>query len=142
MKIEICIFEQKINNSDNHDSDLIADVEQQVAGLVFPGFLVSTPEDCLSHLPRYFAGIQLRLSKAPWKKDDDRDRLRKLKPHLDRLETIYKTRDHSDQAVEYRWMVEEYRISLFAQELGTQKPVSSTRLENLHRKLTHDSHRH
>jgi ATP-dependent helicase HrpA len=93
--------------------------------------------DELRHLPRYLKGIQRRLEKMLEAPTKDRALRVQIQLYWDRYkERLNKNRSQMDanQAAalhEYRWMVEEFRISLFAQELGTAKPVSAKRLDKV-----------
>ncbi len=98
------------------------------------GFLVATPWRWLQQYPRYFRAITLRLDKiagSGWRRD------RRAYDQLEPLLEAYRERaaDHRRRGVfdaeltAFRWMLEEYRVSLFAQELGTSIPVSAKRLQ-------------
>lgn len=107
------------------------DVAAQLARLVGKRFVVTTPWAALGHLPRYLKGVQLRLEK--WRADPARDaqRLAELRPLEQRfLRALAERKGHADARLdEYRWLIEELRISLFAQELRTPQPVSVKRLD-------------
>ncbi|MEA3292609.1 MAG: ATP-dependent RNA helicase HrpA, partial [Pseudomonadota bacterium] len=111
------------------DAELQEDLEQQLAHLVYPGFVASTSVEWLRQLPRFLQGIALRLER--WRHNPDADHRRRLE--LQRF--VGRWLQHAEEAdpgealQRYRWMVEEYRISLFAQELRTSIPVSPKRLE-------------
>ena len=91
----------------------------------------STPRLALGHLPRYLKGAQLRLDK--WRADPARDaqRLAEMRPLEQRfLRALAERKGQADARLdEFRWLLEELRISLFAQELRTPQPVSVKRLE-------------
>jgi ATP-dependent helicase HrpA len=96
-----------------------------------------TPKRWLPRLPHYLRGIELRLDKAAHDPDRDARRLAELAPLLERfLETVGR-RDpaevESDPWIDYRFALEEYRLSLFAQEVKTAMPVSAKRLEAMSR---------
>jgi ATP-dependent helicase HrpA len=107
------------------------DIDAQIARLVPKRFVGATPWAQLSHLPRYLKGIVMRLDK--WRADPARDsaRLAELRPLEQRyLRTVIDRKGVRDARLdEYRWLLEELRISLFAQELRTPQPVSVKRLE-------------
>ncbi len=107
------------------------DVAAQLARLVGKRFLATTPWPALAHLPRYLKGVQLRLEK--WRADPARDaqRLAELRPLEQRyLRALGERKGQADARLdEFRWLLEELRISLFAQELRTPQPVSVKRLE-------------
>ncbi|WP_280150412.1 ATP-dependent RNA helicase HrpA [Piscinibacter sp. XHJ-5] len=107
------------------------DVQAQLARLVPKRFVTDTPWAQLAHLPRYLKGVTMRLDK--WRADPARDaaRLAELRPIEQRfLRTLAERKGVTDVRLdEFRWLLEELRISLFAQELRTPQPVSVKRLE-------------
>jgi len=118
----------------------ITDIKQQQSHLIYKGFLTQTPLIWLKRLPRYFKGMINRLEKAPH--DYRRDGLNQaqLKPLWARYKTFVQSDNISNQQaeqlnfilpqlVEYRWLIEELRISIFAQALKTSQPVSVKRLD-------------
>ena len=110
----------------------LGDLQSQLESLVFPGFLVATPWPQLEHLPRYLQGMALRLERLQRDPLRDRERARSILPLWracqERLQA-HRAAGIRDEALErYRWLLEEYRISCFAQDLGTAEPVSEKRL--------------
>jgi ATP-dependent RNA helicase HrpA len=108
----------------------IDDIEQQLAGLVGPGFVATTGVARLPALLRYLEGIELRLDKLPTAADRDFDNLRRVQ-RLERrygelLGALGPNADEDAEAI--RWMIEELRISYFAQGLGTSQPISEKRI--------------
>ena len=109
------------------------DIEAQLKRLLGKRFVVETPFERLQHYPRYLKGIQVRLDKL--KSDPARDT--RLMAEYAPLWTLYERRfvqlakqGTSDPQIEqFRWLMEELRISLFAQELRTPVPVSTKRLQ-------------
>ena len=110
----------------------LGDVKAQLAGLVFPGFVSRTGLAQLAHLPRYLQGALLRLQALPDNPGRDRQRQTELERALalyDDAGGLIPTPPDAPQAlVTARWMLEEYRVSLFAQTLGTAQPVSLPRI--------------
>ncbi|HSV70734.1 MAG TPA: ATP-dependent RNA helicase HrpA [Methylibium sp.] len=106
------------------------DVAAQLARLVTKRFLTDTPWPALQHLPRYLKAVTLRLDK--WRADPARDaqRLAELRPLEQRwLRRLGERKGGADARLdEFRWLLEELRVSLFAQELRTPQPVSGKRL--------------
>ena len=108
------------------------DIKQQTANLVYPGFVRETPSLWLKELPRYLKAIELRLEKLPAQVQKDRV----WSGELSNLWAQFKARadkhaqegKRDEQLVLYRWWIEEYRVSLFAQQLGTKVPISDKRL--------------
>ncbi|MEO5596944.1 MAG: ATP-dependent RNA helicase HrpA [Lysobacteraceae bacterium] len=105
------------------------DLRMQLQALMQPGFLREWPQDILASFPRYLAGMQRRAEKLRDDPQRDQVRLLELQPFLDALEKaaardLLRTPDWQ----QLRWDVEELRLSLFAQELGSAKAVSIKRL--------------
>ncbi len=111
--------------------DVADDITAQLQRLMPKRFVAQTPYLQLQHFPRYLKGITLRLDKLKGDPARDAQRLAELKPldqrHSRRLAELKGT--HDARLDEFRWLLEELRISLFAQELRTPQPVSVKRLE-------------
>ena len=111
--------------------DVAEDITAQLQRLMPKRFVASTPYAQLQHFPRYLKGITLRLDKLKGDPARDAQRLAELRPldqrHTRRLSELKGT--HDARLDEFRWLLEELRISLFAQELRTPQPVSVKRLE-------------
>ncbi len=105
----------------------------ELAALVPPRFLERVPFERLPHLPRYLKALLIRAERAALNPAKDLERVRQLAPWLDHLRKLEAESAPSvaarPQFAELRWMVEEFKVSLFAQELGTAMPVSPKRLE-------------
>lgn len=106
-------------------------VGTQLAWLVYPGFLRLVPLAQLRHYKRYLRGIALRLDRARLSPSGDASKEARFGPYWTRYEEARRARTRLDgrALAEYRWMLEEYRVSLFAQELRTPAPVSPQRLD-------------
>jgi ATP-dependent helicase HrpA len=110
-----------------------SDIEQQLARLFPKRFLVETPAAQLTHYPRYLKAIASRLDKL--KADPARDKA--LMAELGPLQTAHARAVAARKGVddprlaEFRWLLEELRVSLFAQELKTPMPVSVKRLHKV-----------
>jgi ATP-dependent helicase HrpA len=108
------------------------DIKAQLGKLVYPGFVRETPAQWLKELPRYLKAIELRLEKLG--SQVQKDRVWSIE--LSNLWAQYQTRadkhaqegKRDDELMTYRWWLEEYRVSLFAQQLGTKVPISDKRL--------------
>jgi ATP-dependent helicase HrpA len=111
--------------------DVADDIAAQLQRLVGKRFLTSTPWAALAQLPRYLRAVVLRLDK--WRADPARDaqRLAELRPLEQRwLRRMAERRGTVDPRLDdFGWLLEELRVSLFAQELRTPQPVSVKRLE-------------
>ena len=118
----------------------VADIRTQLAALLARGFLMRTPAAHLVHLPRYLKGIGIRLGKlASGGLARDIQATADLKPYLERWQErqlAHAAGGLEDPALEeFGWMLQEMRISLFAQELKTAGPVSFTRLDRQWQKV-------
>ena len=96
-------------------------------------FLAATPWARLQHLPRYLKAIVLRLDKLRADPGRDAARTAELKPQEQRFWRLVAERKGAiDERMEdFRWLLEELRVSFFAQELRTPQPVSLKRLDKL-----------
>ena len=107
------------------------DIQAQLQRLVGKRFLVQTDWAALLHLPRYLKAVVMRLDKLRADPLRDAQRLAELRPleqrWLRRMADL-KGAPHA-RLDEYRWLLEELRVSLFAQELRTPQPVSLKRLD-------------
>jgi ATP-dependent helicase HrpA len=118
------------------------DIRGQLEHLVYAGFIVRTPERWLVELPRYLQAILIRLEKLGYAPERDRRHAAEIAPHWRRL----LARDHrpvrqrppNPELETYRWMIEEMRVSLFAQQLGTLFPVSLQRLQRQWERISTD----
>ena len=111
--------------------ELADDISGQLQRLMPKRFLPQAPHAQLQHYPRYLKAITLRLDK--WRTDPARDALRlaELRPLEQRcVRRLAEQKGVADTRLdEYRWLVEELRVSFFAQELRTPQPVSVKRLD-------------
>ncbi len=112
---------------------------EELEGLVPRRFLEAIPFDRLAHIPRYLKALSTRMERAKLNPVKDRERIQLMAPYLGKLKTLQanppKTVEGRQHLEEFRWMVEEYKVSLFAQELGTAFPVSPKRLDELLAKI-------
>jgi len=118
--------------------DVAADVEAQLKRLVPKRFVQETPEARLPHLARYLQGIAARLSKLRADPARDAARMAELRPlEVRYLRALAERKGVADARLdEFRWLLEELRVSLFAQELRTPQPVSVKRLDKAWSQLT------
>ncbi|WP_433565943.1 ATP-dependent RNA helicase HrpA [Nocardia sp. CA-151230] len=119
--------------AESRDRDATDDVTHQLDDLIFPGFIAEWGSARLRELPRYLEAARLRLEALPASANRDRAGL----AELDRVHAAYdrlvgnlpEARRGGRDIVEIWWMIEELRVSLFAQQLGTPYPVSAKRIE-------------
>src|SRR4029079_18105771 len=110
------------------------DIREQLAALLPGGFLASTPWNWLEHFPRYLKAISLRLTKIAGS-GIPRDRhshdliAPRWQAYQERSLELRRRGVANPELDQFRWMIEELRVSLFAQELGTSIPVSPQRLD-------------
>ena len=111
--------------------DSVADVAQQLQRLVGKRFISETPYAQLQHFARYLKAIVLRLDKLRADPARDATKLAELKPWEQKYWRLVAERKGVTDArmQEFRWLLEELRVSFFAQELRTPQPVSIKRLE-------------
>ncbi len=117
--------------------EIRSDIATQVSWLTFPEFVKTVPYRSLKSYGRYFRAIGVRMSRARTNPSGDRGKMSRFAPYWNRyVETATGSGARIvDRAAfaDYRWMLEEYRVSLFAQELGTAYPASPNRLDALWR---------
>jgi ATP-dependent helicase HrpA len=112
---------------------LAADARAQRDALVHPGFLAQTPWVQLTHLPRYLQALARRLQR--YAQDPERDRRHAAQVgvwwtrYVERAQSERRQGAVSPELDAFRWLIEELRVSLFAQELRTSVPVSLKRVE-------------
>lgn len=111
----------------------VGDIQQQLERLYSEGMVYRTPAKWLQQYPRYMKAIQVRLEKVPSQVNKDRALMAELSPLVTRFDDKYQQLGDAEAALhqplqEYRWMLEELRISLFAQTVKTLMPVSAKRL--------------
>jgi ATP-dependent helicase HrpA len=118
--------------------DVADDIGAQLQRLCPKRFIVQTPYTQLQHLPRYLKAVVMRLDKLRTDPARDAQRLAELRPLEQRyLRRLAERRGARDARLEeYRWLLEELRVSLFAQELRTPQPVSVKRLDRAWQQLS------
>ena len=105
------------------------DVQSDLEHLIYEDFLYFTPIEYLSHYPRYLQAIQQRLDKLQQVAERDREYTNMLSKYWEYFIELNDEYYEHPVFVLYRWMLEEFRVSLFAQGLKTSMPVSQKRLE-------------
>ena len=108
-----------------------SDAKAHLERLWQPDFMVQTPWERLKHYPRYLKGIAYRLDKLQGNLPRDRQSMIEFdsvwQPYQERLKSLGSNPNESLTA--FGWLLEEWRVGLFAQPLGTQEPVSLKRLQ-------------
>ncbi|MFY9262734.1 MAG: ATP-dependent RNA helicase HrpA [Actinomycetaceae bacterium] len=116
----------------------VKDVRDQLTGLVFDGFIAATPDSHIAHLPRYLSAAAYRLDRAgnnpagddalAWQVQEMEDLVQAASAEF--AGGAYEAA-RAGVLVQARWMIEELRVSLFAQQLGTPVKVSAQRIRRL-----------
>jgi ATP-dependent helicase HrpA len=110
----------------------LADARDQLGRLVYPGFITRTGAARLPELVRYLRALQHRLERMPERPGRDREAMARLEPvvaaHQELLAGLTVSRRDDPDVVALRWMIEELRVSLFAQTIRTAFPVSDKRV--------------
>jgi ATP-dependent helicase HrpA len=113
-------------------ADVVAEVNAQLGLLLPPDFIESTPRPWLDYLPRYLKAVNRRIERLPPNVRRDAELSAKVRPFATALRAFMAEPVISGvrpELEELRWMIEEFRVSLFAQELKTMVRVSEKRLE-------------
>ena len=110
----------------DHNRYACDDINQQLRKLLDPGFLRQLPFHWLKQYPRYLKAIRFRIDKLSSNLAHDRNALREV---VDFSGAIADSYLEGSEMELFRWMVEEFRVSMFAQKLGTSLPVSAKRLQ-------------
>ncbi|MEM6050043.1 ATP-dependent RNA helicase HrpA [Erwinia sp. P7711] len=111
----------------------LSDIKAQMSGLVYKGFVTQNGWKRLSDTLRYLNAIERRLEKLPVDPHSDRARMLKVENIQQAWNTWYNklppVRREDEDVKDVRWMIEELRVSYFAQQLGTPYPVSEKRIQ-------------
>ena len=112
-----------------------SDIKAQLSGLIYPGFVRKSGYDRLPDLLRYLQAVDKRIDKLA--QDVNRDRAAMLRveqvqqAYQQLLAKLPKSKPISDEVAEIRYMIEELRVSLFAQQIGTKYQISDKRIANI-----------
>ena len=128
--IEFAQASRKIKDTKTHP-EAVTDCAQQLQRLVGKRFVLETPYTQLQHFTRYLKAIVLRLDKLREDPARDASKMAELKPWEQKYWRLVAERKGAtdERMLAYRWLLEELRVSFFAQELRTPQPVSVKRLE-------------
>jgi ATP-dependent helicase HrpA len=111
-----------------------SDMQAQLQGLVYKHFLADNEYSQLAHFPRYLKAMNIRIEKLRGNPSRDAQLMAEWQSAATqflRTSKIQAGKNHDPRMVEFRWMLEELRVSLFAQELRTPMPVSAKRLQKV-----------
>jgi ATP-dependent helicase HrpA len=110
---------------------LAADINEQLDLLVYVGFIRNTPYQALKAIPRYLKAIQYRLDKM----DNNLQKIQEVRRYSTRFWSDVEKKAKKDLVIpeqeEFRWALEEFRVSVFAQQLKTAYPISVKRMDKL-----------
>jgi len=131
------LYELQMQNQFNSDiTGLLIDLESELSKLVPETFLTLYHDENLIHIPRYIRTIFQRARRAVVDFEKDRAKASVITPYSDKLNvlldriTSHTTLEKKKSIEEYFWMLEEFKVSIFAQELKTAIPVSTNRLDD------------
>jgi len=136
--VEVVAIKKAIKNNKNALAIARAaeDISQQIDNLLYPGFVYHVELEQLQQFPRYLKAISARLEKVAQNIHRDKQHVVEIAAHWQRYCDLVAAKgelwgNNNSLLQQYRWQLEELRVSLFAQTLGTRAPVSSKRLDNL-----------
>lgn len=113
----------------------MSDIKVQISQLIYPNFVTDIGYNRLADLRRYLTAIEKRLDKLPMDPNQDRAKMLRVEKaqnaYKQLLDKLPKSKAIPNEIVEIRYMIEELRVSLFAQQLGTKYPISDKRILNL-----------
>lgn len=123
-------------------ADTVSDIRSQLRGLLYPGFVAAAGGHNVMHLPRYMEAIEKRLDKveagALTRDLENTDIIQELEDaYDDALDAVPQGAAPSEKLLDIKWLLEEQRVSLFAQELGTARSVSPKRIRTALREAQH-----
>ncbi len=110
------------------DPDVLTDVRRHLSGLIYLGFATAMGGTHLPHLARYLQGIEHRLEKLPANARRDREQMSRVHEVETEYRQLAAEVPPGPRLTEIRWMIEELRVSFFAQSLGTRYQVSEKRV--------------
>jgi ATP-dependent helicase HrpA len=112
------------------------DMRGQLDDLVYEGFIGDLSPTRLAHYPRYLEAMRIRLQSVELDPQRDASRMQEVEPFWHQyLALLEQGRDYDEAMDEFRWLIEEFRVSLFAQQLGSQAKVSVQRLQSARQEI-------
>ncbi len=117
--------------------DVFNDMRSQLDDMIYEGFLGELAPARLAHYPRYLEAMRIRLQSVEQDPQRDASRMQEVEPFWHQyLALLEEGRDYDDAMDEFRWLIEEFRVSLFAQQLGIPVKVSVQRLQKARQRIT------
>jgi ATP-dependent helicase HrpA len=108
--------------------EVLSDVQEQLIALTPVDFIATIPEPWFSHLPRFLRAVSRRLERLPGNVKRDAELMKLIGPFALAIKQFSGKASVHPELDKLHWMLEEYRVSLFAQDLKTSLPVSDKRL--------------
>ncbi|WP_136680901.1 ATP-dependent RNA helicase HrpA [Neptunomonas sp. XY-337] len=135
--------QKALNKQVGFDSvTILGDIKQQVQRLVYKGYLAHISWQNLKEYPRYMKAVEIRLEKYPRELTQQRHFSEQLQSYMSRYEqraeSLLKLGQWDERLDSFRWYLEEYRVHLFAQQLGTAEVVSDKRVKQRWNQLQSD----
>ncbi|OPY05085.1 MAG: ATP-dependent RNA helicase HrpA [Syntrophus sp. PtaB.Bin001] len=124
-----------MNRANTAGREFLNQIRQEMDRLLPPDFLFRYDSEGMKNVPRYLKALNIRADRGIFNMEKDRIREKEILPFVTRLNELYEnlppfSTDEKKQAMkEFSMMIEEYRVSIFAQELKTAFPVSARRLK-------------
>lgn len=113
----------------NSNDPMAQDINQQLDFMIYAGFIRNTPYQQLNAIPRYLKALQYRLEKF----DNNVQKIQEVSRYATRYWNEVEKKTKKDKVIPeqdpFRWMLEEFRVSLFAQQLKTAYPISVKRID-------------
>jgi len=125
LKEALHVQERLKTSRTSQNAETYDDIGKQLEHLIAPDFLETVPFHWLKQYPRYFKAIEYRMDKLQGNLERDRAAIEEITG----LSQRFYDSSQQEPFEKYRWMLEEYRVSLFAQPIGTTIPVSAKRLD-------------
>ena len=132
---------ERTNKLNNTVLAVCAQIREELDTLVPEDFIKRYTMDRLMHFPRYLRAMDMRAERGVNDPQKDQNKMAQAKVFIQALEKMIKELSHNsseekrDALESYRWMVEEFKVSLFAQELKTPFPISAKRLEEKRKEI-------
>ncbi len=112
----------------------VKDIERQIDALIYVGFVSSVPMEWLLRYPHYLKALSVRMEKFLDNPGQDTARFKTVLPLVEQYEALSVGRQ-DEACLEYRWLIEEYRITVFAQPMKSKRPISSQKMKQWLRAL-------
>ena len=103
-------------------------MEEQLDRLIYPGFITAVGSDRLDDLLRYVRGVQRRIEALPNRVERDQEQMERIRDLEDERDDLSDAVPDSLELIDVAWMLQELRVSSFAQALGTKGKVSEKRI--------------